>query len=472
LEKSALLDELQPKLQDATNEVLAKRSADAKTKLDAVIDEGLTSFKKVILMTQDHPELAVMANGKALDDTLDQLVNAVKKGDEPDSHVLLKHAKNKMAQQSMLAQVIAESTMDKHIKEQLILHAANLDDLTDTLTAAVNHTLAHPVDMPDLMKVVTEVKNENHAIMDLSQLNIAKKKEEEERKRREEEERIRREEERLRREEEARLEALRLEEERRKKAEQARLEALRLEQERIRREAEERRLQELKKIEAEKLEREERVRRERLAAEEAERRRKEEEARIEAERRKIEEEERLERLRREEAERKRKEEEMARDEVMAAARALAERVAQANKNLGGEFPEFTGEGKLVDLARRIGELMKQMSLAAKNNNKAEMIRIAQQIAALVKEIITQANEQAKNCTDARLADSLVRAAQSVSSFAIQLKIIAAVKAAVEGDKSAKQQLIKCAQGLCSCVVNTVNAAESAALRDKDRKKKK
>jgi len=416
-------------------------------------------------MTQDNPELSIFANGKALDENLDQLVSAVKKGDEPEAHVLLKHAKNKMLQQSMLAQVIADTTMDKHIKENLLLHAANLEDLTDTLNAAVNHTLAHPLDMPDLMKVITEIKNENHAIIDLSKLNIAKKKEEEERKRREEEER-------LRREEEARLEAIRLEEERRRKVEQARLEALRLEEERIRREAEERRLQELKRIEAEKLEREERMRREKLATEEAERRRKEEEAKLEAERKRIQEEERLARLKREDEERKRREEEMARDEVMAAARALAERVNEANKNLGGEFPEFTGEGKLVDLARKIGELMKQMSLAAKNNNKSEMIRIAQQIAALVKEIITQANEQAKNCTDARLADNLIRAAQSVSSFSIQLKIIAAVKAAIEGDKSAKQQLIKCAQGLCTCVVNTVNAAESAALRDKDRKKKK
>jgi len=372
--------------------------------------------------------------------------------------------------------------------------------------------------MPQLMKVITEVKNENHAIMDLSKLNIAKKKEEEERKRRAEEERLRREEEArleaLRREEEARLEALRLETERRRKAEEARLEALRreeearqealrLEAERIRREAEERRraeeerrLAELKRIESEKLEKEERLRRERLVAEEAERRRKEEEARVEAERKRLaeaerleklrreeverlekmrrEEEERMEKLRREEAERKKKEEDMARDrdEVMAAARALADRVAQANKNLGGEFPEFTGEGKLVDLARKIGELMKQMSIAAKNNDKPAMIRIAQQIAALVKEIITQANEQAKNCTDPILADHLIRAAQSVSSFSIQLKIIAAVKAAVEGDKSAKQQLVRCAQGLCNGVVNTVNAAESAALRDKDRKKKK
>jgi len=101
-----------------------------------------------------------------------------------------------------------------------------------------------------------------------------------------------------------------------------------------------------------------------------------------------------------------------------------------------------------------------------------MIKIAQEIARIVKLLITQANEQAKNCTDPVLADHLIRAATSVSSFAIQLKIIAAVKASIEGDKSAKQQLIKCAQGLSGGVINTVNTAESAALRDKDRKKKK
>jgi len=131
-----------------------------KKKLSAVIDEANTSLKKVILMTQDHPEQAVMDNGKALDENLDQLVAAVKKGDEPEAHVLLKHAKNKMLQQSMLAQVIAESTTDKDIRDQLLQHAANIEDLTDVLDAAVNHTLANPIDMPQLMKVITEVKNE------------------------------------------------------------------------------------------------------------------------------------------------------------------------------------------------------------------------------------------------------------------------------------------------------------------------
>jgi len=146
-------------------------------------------------LTQDHPELAVLANGKALDENLDQLVAAVKKGDEPEAHVLLKHAKNKMMQQSMLAQVIAETTTDKQIRDELLLHAANIEDLTDMLNSAVNQTLANPQEMPGLMKVVNEIKTENHAIMDLSNLNIKRKKEEEERKRREEEERIRAEEE-------------------------------------------------------------------------------------------------------------------------------------------------------------------------------------------------------------------------------------------------------------------------------------
>jgi hypothetical protein len=163
---------------------------------------------------------------------------------------------------------------------------------------------------------------------------------------------------------------------------------------------------------------------------------------------------------------------MARDEVFVAARAVTERIQVVKVSLGSEFPEFTGEGKLIDIATNIGELMKLMSLAAKKNNKTEMIRIAQQITALVKNIISQANEQAKSCTDPILADHLIRNAQSVSSFAIQLKIISAVKAATEGDKSAKQQLIKCAQGLSNAVINTVNSAESAALRSKDRKKKK
>jgi hypothetical protein len=37
------------------------------------------------------------------------------------------------------------------------------------------------------------------------------------------------------------------------------------------------------------------------------------------------------------------------------------------------FPEFTGKGRLIDIANRIGELMKLLSIAANENNKTDMV---------------------------------------------------------------------------------------------------
>jgi len=50
------------------------------------------------------------------------------------------------------------------------------------------------------------------------------------------------------------------------------------------------------------------------------------------------------------------------------------------------------------------------------------------------------------------------------NFAVQLKIIAGVKAASsDDDPAAEHQLITCAQGLANSVVQTVKAADAATV---------
>jgi len=457
---------LADQFQQVRSQILSEASPFQSTKFDGLekldqlnspIQKINSAFHNIIsLCSFDQIEKIIMENEKTLEGQLDRLVTAVKKGDEQDANLALKLSLNKMAEQSILAQVLAAKTPDSQLKEKLLEKAAKLDKLSDDLVSSTKKALETPSAVPELVKVVDEIKRTNRDLTELGKQNIIKRKEEEERIRRAEEERRRQEAERKRKEEEARLAALR-------KQEEERLEALRLEALRIQKEEEERKQRELEKIRAEKLAVEERERRERLALEEAERRKKEEEER----RRKREERIMMER---EEAERRRREEQEAKDEIYRAAQRLAERIRMAKRKLGNDYPDFTGEGKLFDLARTIGELMKKMSDAAKNNDKAEMIRIAQEIAATVKNTIHEAIEQSKNCTDKVLSDNLVRQAQSVQSFAVQLKIIAAVKAGVDGAESAKQQLVRCAEGLAGAMINTVNAAESAALRDKGRNK--
>ena len=63
------------------------------------------------------------------------------------------------------------------------------------------------------------------------------------------------------------------------------------------------------------------------------------------------------------------------DQVYAAAHQVTERVETAKRKLGNQFPEFTGEGKLIDIANNIGKLMKLISIAAEANNKSEQVYI-------------------------------------------------------------------------------------------------
>jgi len=201
--------------------------------------------------------------------------------------------------------------------------------------------------------------------------------------------------------------------------------------------------------------------RERRKREEEERKRREEE-----ERRRLEEE----RRRREEEERRLAEEKQGKndDEVFLASQAVTQRATAAKERLGKDFPDYTTEGKLYDAAREVGRLMALLSDAARREAKADMIKYSREIANVCKNFYNLAAEQAATCTDSKLKEELLLPAQQAQQMSVQLKIIAAVKATMEGEsaKSTKWQLVKCAKSLSGSVVRTVDASEVAAIRSR------
>jgi len=212
--------------------------------------------------------------------------------------------------------------------------------------------------------------------------------------------------------------------------------------------------------EIKKKEEEEKKKRE---LEEAEKRRKE---KLEEERKK----------REEEQERRRREEEAkakaAQDEVLLAAQSVTQAVNKIRDKLGFDFPEYTSEGKLFDAARLIGKLMALLSEASRNKHKGDMIKYSREISAAVKNIHALAQEQAGKCTHPILRDNLLIPAQAAGNYSVQLKIISAVKAAAEGDSTlhVKMQLVRCAKELAGAVIKTIEGAEVAAIKNKDKSK--
>jgi hypothetical protein len=171
----------------------------------------------------------------------------------------------------------------------------------------------------------------------------------------------------------------------------------------------------------------------------------------------------------EESERKRKEALAAeedltgKDEVFKA----GHRVAQAVHKIELDEKDLTPPAMLARAARKLADAMKQLSELSKTGSTSEIILLAREIASFVSDIVKWANKCAEECSDPLMASELRDSAAVAKNFAIQLKIICAVKAGTSADDpTTKKSLIICAQGLSKNVVNTVNVSQVAKLKKK------
>eukprot|EP01117_Protostelium_nocturnum_P009620 TRINITY_DN3434_c0_g1_i1.p1 TRINITY_DN3434_c0_g1~~TRINITY_DN3434_c0_g1_i1.p1 ORF type:complete len:908 (+),score=371.86 TRINITY_DN3434_c0_g1_i1:91-2814(+) len=127
---------------------------------------------------------------------------------------------------------------------------------------------------------------------------------------------------------------------------------------------------------------------------------------------------------------------------------------------------YTKEHKcLLDIAQSIAREMALLSEAANKRDKQGMIEAAKRIAGMIGQCEQFSAEIASKCTDTRLRERLLMVCKLPKNFAVQLKIIAAVKSGSgDNDSSAKHQLVSCATSLANSVIETVKAAESAAIK--------
>eukprot|EP01092_Planopodium_desertum_P014973 TRINITY_DN77294_c0_g1_i1.p1 TRINITY_DN77294_c0_g1~~TRINITY_DN77294_c0_g1_i1.p1 ORF type:complete len:208 (+),score=67.85 TRINITY_DN77294_c0_g1_i1:76-624(+) len=143
-------------------------------------------------------------------------------------------------------------------------------------------------------------------------------------------------------------------------------------------------------------------------------------------------------------------------------RAAALKVKKATLHL--EFDD-TPKGKLNKVAKDIAEAMKMLSDAAISGDKAGIIRAARMISDFVAKIIDNAKQVSATCKDKKTANELMSMAYAAKNFAVQLKILAAVKASIDGtDPTAETQLVTCANGVANAVVKTIANAEVAQLK--------
>jgi len=147
------------------------------------------------------------------------------------------------------------------------------------------------------------------------------------------------------------------------------------------------------------------------------------------------------------------------DKIMQAAYDVSNAARDASE------PRILEQKTLLGIVAALAKEMEALSLAAQNNSKKDMISYARNIAEMISQVQNLAAIIADKCGDKRLKDQLLSISKVPKNFAIQLKIISAVKASSgENDASAKSQLVICAQSLANSVVSTLKAAEAAQLK--------
>jgi hypothetical protein len=145
-----------------------------------------------------------------------------------------------------------------------------------------------------------------------------------------------------------------------------------------------------------------------------------------------------------------------------------DRIDEAGRDIRDGADEFHLLPKpLKDLATELADLIIKLADCARKGDRQGMIEVARQIDGVVKRIKTECRTLANNCRDPQLKDNILTAANAMTNFGTQLKIVAAVKAAGVGkDPTAENQLVACCQGISTSTRTALYNCQTAKATNK------
>lgn len=122
----------------------------------------------------------------------------------------------------------------------------------------------------------------------------------------------------------------------------------------------------------------------------------------------------------------------------------------------------SAKGRLYEQAQLIADAMARLAVAAQNDDKAGILHISKEIATATQTVVSIAKTIPAKPQD---KEQIVSFALSAKGTGVQLKILSAVKASINGrDRTAEEQLVTCASGLAEQVMQAVKVAQAAELR--------
>eukprot|EP01130_Rhizamoeba_saxonica_P009025 TRINITY_DN3661_c0_g1_i2.p1 TRINITY_DN3661_c0_g1~~TRINITY_DN3661_c0_g1_i2.p1 ORF type:complete len:692 (+),score=171.99 TRINITY_DN3661_c0_g1_i2:324-2399(+) len=126
----------------------------------------------------------------------------------------------------------------------------------------------------------------------------------------------------------------------------------------------------------------------------------------------------------------------------------------------------TPVGQMSAISHDLAVSMAELASFAGKGDASGIIDTAKSIQQYIRQILKQAKVAIGECPNEKMKDSIINFMDATENWGVQLKIIAAVKAASEDSVSAEEQLTKCAQGLSTSIQNCLDAAEMAQLKNK------
>jgi len=111
-----------------------------------------------------------------------------------------------------------------------------------------------------------------------------------------------------------------------------------------------------------------------------------------------------------------------------------------------------------------------LAKAAEEQDQQGVINAGRSVAANIAELVKDLNALAEQCPDRMLKEQMLRDAQGLKNFAVQLKIVASVSAANLGQKGGHERLVTMATSMTKSIKGCIDQVAVATIKIGQKKK--
>jgi len=146
---------------------------------------------------------------------------------------------------------------------------------------------------------------------------------------------------------------------------------------------------------------------------------------------------------------------------------LAEEIESSVKKRATSM-DFSSE-PAIKRTLQIADDLGKLAEAAEKQDQQGVINAGRSVAANINELVKELTNLANQCPDPGLREQMLRDAQGLKNYAIQLKIVASVSAASLGTKGGHDRLVTMAQEFTKSIKGCIEQVSAAKIKMKNKK---